>query len=54
MKQPEDEPEYTFTDFINEQLNLEGEDQYNDEEDICKQYKQTTLDYMWELYQSLK
>ena len=51
----EDKPEYTFVDFVNElQGNTEDGDKYQDEEELCAMFPQNTIDYLWELYQSLK
>ena len=48
------ESQYTFVDFVNELLGLEGDDRYEDEEEVCTQFKQASVDYAWELYQALK
>ena len=53
-KYPEDKPEYTLLDFINEFLGLEGDDRFTDMEDVCKEYRQESIDQIWEIYQSLK
>ena len=50
----EDKPEYTFVDFVNEIQGFEGADKYDDEEELCKAYTENTINYLWELYQSLK
>jgi len=46
--------DYTFVDFVNEVNNTEGEDNFQDEDELCQHYPQHTIDYLWEMYQSLR